>query len=236
MTPAEHLKRVLSGIDWQKHIDGFLAVDDAMELLAESVHRISGYCEALSSAEAGNPAVSFLAAAQAESHHVAALIPLALYKPAAASMRAAFESVMYYTYFRTHLAELATLVADPDYYIDKATLLEFHKLHTPQFKARQDAWGLVGQVNRWYSRTSAVIHGQLPGKWVSHTDFAQLQPVPETREEALAEFNETAELTRRFLLCSMDADRWTSLSAETRTEFLKGIPGPLKARLGLSIL
>jgi hypothetical protein len=236
MTAADSLKRALQKIQWKQNVDAFLQNASDLEALGNAAHLISAWCAALASAESTNPAVSFLAEAQVECHYVAALIPLALYKPAAASMRTAFESILYYSYFRTHPAELESLVRNAEYYVSKADILDFHKVHTANFKARQEAWGLISRINSWYSRTSAIIHGQVPGKWVSHRSLGDLAPVDATRLEAQKEFGVAAELINHFLLCTIDSERWSTIGKDMRQTSLKGVPGQMKAHLGLSIL
>lgn len=236
MTTGDYLKSALQKIQWGQHVDEFVSDPSDLETIGNAAHRIGTWCNALSLVESGNPAVSFLAQTQVESHYIAALIPLSLYKPAAASMRTAFESVLYYSYFRSHTAELRSLVRDAEYYVSKNDIIDFHKTHTPEFRARQEAFGLISRINFWYSRTSAIIHGQLPGKWVTHSKLADLRPDAVTKNEALLEFSTAAEIISHFLLCSIDADCWSAIDKQSKQYFLKGISGSIKEKLNLSIL
>lgn len=81
----------------------------------------------------------------------AILIGLAMYKASASSMRAMLEAGLYYTYFRTHPEELATLVSDARYFIGKSEIIDYHKLHSAGFKSNQEKLGLITKLDSWYS-------------------------------------------------------------------------------------
>jgi hypothetical protein len=235
MTAEDMFKAAIKSIDWNQHVNTFVQAAAAVTRVAQASRRLALWSKALLSLEPENPARTFLIEMQVEGHYVAALIPLALYKPAAGSMRAAFESALCFSYFRTHLTELATITRDADYFAGKGDIISYHKLHTPGFKEKQEALGLITAINRWYSNISAVVHGQVPGTWVSHVDLATLKPKADTTEAAIMEFETGVSLINLFLLSVIDTDRWGGLQKEFRQEILKGLPGKSKQILGLSI-
>ena len=177
----EKLSAALNAVDWNKNVTNVLADTVSATTIAERNLRIAVWARQFEIADKGNPALCFVREMQIAGQHVAALIALALYKPAASSMRAMFETALYYSYFRTHPSELATLVRDVGFYVEKRTLLEYHKIHTPRFPELQHKLGLVSRLDHWYSQVSAVIHGQIPGAWVEHKTVAEIAPIKKLR-------------------------------------------------------
>ena len=141
MMPTKALASALSAVDWNSNANEFLADALTCEKIASCNMSLALWAHQIELEEAGNPALSFLREMQISGQHVAALCALALYKPAAASMRTVVESCLYYSYFRTHPSELATLVRSSKYFTDKYSILEYHKEHTPKFSERQQALG-----------------------------------------------------------------------------------------------
>jgi hypothetical protein len=82
-------------------------------------------------------------------------------------MRAAVENALYFSYFCDHEVELKTLVRDKGFYLSKKKIIDYHLLHTPDFKEKQESLGLSSELESWYSEISAIIHGQIPGVWSS---------------------------------------------------------------------
>ena len=105
--------------------------DEATAKIAAANLRLAVWALQLENADAGNPALSFVREMQIGGQHVTALVALSLYKPAAARIRSVFECALYYTYFRTHPSELQTLIRDPEYFVDKQELIDYHKKHWP---------------------------------------------------------------------------------------------------------
>src|SRR5262249_21019388 len=147
--------------------------------------------------ETGNPALAFVREMQAAGHHVAALTALALYKPAAAAMRSMLETALYYTYFRAHPSELATLVRDPRFSVDKTDVIEFHNQHTPEFVTHQQKLGLVARLEQWYGAISAITHGQIPGTWVDHRSLSDVKLIQATLKIVVSRFSEGEEVVHR---------------------------------------
>jgi hypothetical protein len=195
--------------------------------------RLALWCKQFEIVDRGNPALCFIRELQLAGHHVAALAALALYKPAAGSMRAVLETALYYTYFRTHIPELSTLVRDPNYFVMKADLLEYHKTHTSDFTKLQNALGLVERLNRWYNSVSAIIHGQVPGKWNDYAALADIKCSKATLDIVVANFGECDEIVHRLFLCTVGRELWDGFSSSAKKSLTAGLPGSTKAALGL---
>jgi hypothetical protein len=235
MSPSEYLRSALSGVDWNKYVGVFLKSDVATESVANANRQLALWATVLAGLEPESPANGFLYGMQSEGHYVAALIALALYKPAASSMRAVVEAALYYSYFRNHPVELGTLIREPSFFVEKASIVEFHKTHTVDFAAKQAALNLVGGLNSWYSQVSAVIHGQVPGAWVEHTELSKISPTEKMQSLAMANFQEAVGIVNSLFLVCVSQDDWNGIPKSARQEFLRGLSGPSKKILGLSV-
>jgi hypothetical protein len=231
--PHDKLKAALTAVDWNKNVATFLSDEATIKEVANRNLRIAIWAKQIEIADQGNPAICFVREMQIAGQHVAALMGLALYKPAAASMRNMLEAGLYYTYFRTHSSELATLVRGTEYYIDKRGILEYHKTHTLSFIDHQRKLGLVSRLEDWYSRVSSVIHGQIPGTWIEHKSIAEISPIKTAQALVHSEFKEGEEVLHRLLLCTVGKSLWDAFSSSAKKELLKGLSGELKAELGL---
>ena len=235
MTPADHLRSELSKVDWNSNVASFLASPAAATSIADANFRISLWANSLSATNPGNPANGFLYGMQAEGHYVAALIPLSLYKPAASSMRASVEAALYYSYFRHHPMELGTLTRTPSFFMEKSSIIEFHKAHTPGFTEKQQALGLTTGLNAWYSTVSAIIHGQIPGAWTTQTSLSGVGPVATIQTQALSMLDTAVSIINALFLASISRDDWAGFTKASRQEFLKGIAGATKKILDFSV-
>ncbi len=102
--PLAKLNAALTAVDWNKNVATFLAGSGAATSVAQRNLRIAIWARQLENADKGNPALCFVREMQMAGLYVPALLGLALYKPAASSMRTMVEAGLYYTYFRTGLA------------------------------------------------------------------------------------------------------------------------------------
>lgn len=229
----DKLDEALAATGWSDNVAAFRTESDAVEKIAEHSLRLATWAKQFEIADVGNPALSFVRETQVSAQHVAALAALALYKPAAAAMRSMVECALYYTYFRTHPSELTTLMRDPAYFVDKAFLIDYHKSHTPDFGGLQSVFDLVGKLNAWYKRISAITHGQIPGKWVSHTSLAEIKPERELLMEVVKAYCDGEELVHWLYLCSAGRELWHDFSAKAKRKLLLGLSGDIKTKLGL---
>lgn len=235
--PHEHLREAISAVDWAGSVAAFSTDTATLQALSSSSLRLAIWCHAIEGAEAGNPALPFVRSAQVEMQYVAALLALSLYRPAAASMRAMVEGVLYYSYYRCHPSELRSLLSpDSKFYVDKKEIVDWHKAHTPGFAVRSEVVGLHDSMNRWYSRVSAITHGQLPGIWASHSELAGVHPDAAIMTTAIAEYVAGVEVAHKFLLSTVEVAVWSRFQASERKAILKGLSKPDVQSVGLSVL
>lgn len=236
MSSSSSLLDALSAVDWAKNLHSFGAVPDAVARIEQCNRRIALWAKQLESCDGKNPAIPFVRELQVQGHYAAALLGLALYKPSAAAMRSLVESALYYSFFRQHPAELATLVRDPDYFLQKSNVIEFHTLHTADFKKREQKLRLLGRLNPWYRGVSAVVHGQIPGSWISHTSLSNVAHDDAVLFQAIQMLEEGEYLVHALFLCTVAQDLWSDFAVPVKKELLKGLTGDQKAALGLSSL
>ena len=233
MTLGEKLISAVSAVDWAQNVSTFALDPDLKEQLAKTSHRLALWAKHLETADDANPALTFIREVQVQGHYAATLIALGLYKPAASVMRVMFESALYYTYFRTHPVELHTLVRDPDFFLDKATILQFHKKHSIDFVRKQEAFGLLSRVSTWYGNISATIHGQLPGKWTTHKRLQDIAFEETICREVVEALEEGEQLIHILLLCTIEISLWYKFSKTAKGQFLKGLSANVKLALDL---
>jgi hypothetical protein len=233
MSAANHLRMALGGIDGKGLTAQFLANPEAVTTVAENCERLALWTNALRVADPDNQAAPFLLEMQRSSHDVAALLALALYVPAAAAMRASCETALYYTYFRSHLAELTTLATKADYYISKAEILAFHEIHSSSYRHASRDFGFPGALNSWYSSVSRIVHGQLPGRWGRRLALEDTKHDQSILKAALETFTKGVQVTHTLLLLTAGAELWGRVHHEAKKALLKGIPAPQRAVLGL---
>lgn len=234
MSSSSDLLNALTAVDWAKNIQSFGAAPDAVERIERCNRRIAIWARQLESCDGKNPAIPFVRELQVQGHYAAALLGLALYKPSAAAMRSLVESALYYTFFRLHPAELATLVREPDYFLQKSDVMEFHTLHTAHFKERAQKLGLVKRLNEWYRGVSAVVHGQIPGSWIGHTSLSAIAYADPVLRSAIDMLEEGEDLVHALFLCTVAQDLWGDFAAPVKKELLKGLAGDVKTALALS--
>jgi hypothetical protein len=231
--PLTKLAAALGAVDWPKSVATLLADTDAAQTLASTNLRLAVWARQLESADHGNPALSFVREMQIAGQHVTVLIALALYKPAAASIRTVLETALYYSYFRTHPAELRTLARAEGFYLEKREILEFHKRHTVCFSELQQKLGVLSRLDAWYGPMSSLVHGQIPGTWIEHTSLADIKPIKATQDLAVNAFVEGEAIVHRFLLCTVARDLWDSFSSQGKKQLLAGLHGEAKKALQL---
>lgn len=229
----EQLQLALDAIDWKGNISASLTNKHAMERLDKSCARIAIWSRQLEVVDKGNPALSFIRGLQICSQHVVACTCLGIYRAAASSIRGIVENGLYYSYFRLHSAELATLVRDGSYYLSRGDLVDYHKTHTPKFKELQNAMGLLGRLDEWYKRISSVVHGQIPGKWVEHTSLRDIAAHSDTLEIVVKEFEEAEQILHDLFLITVGKAHWDSFSLKAKKSLLAGLAGDLKTALEL---
>lgn len=232
---TDHLNKALSAIDWNTLVAEFLLDNDKTKDLYTCNMRLAVWSRQLENVEKGNPSLSFIREMQVAGHLVTALISLALYKPAAAAARTAVETALYYTYFRSHIKELSTLVRSPNYFIDRSFIIDYHKTHTENFTENQGYFGLISDLKQWYSEISSIIHGQIPGIWITHQSLSEIKHDTKNMEAIIAYFREGTNIIHHLFLCTVGLELWDSFSTAAKKTLLAGIHGDTKAALGLNL-
>jgi len=230
--PKQKLEQALAAINWQANLDGFLN-DELSTRLANAILELATWAHQIEEADTHNPALSFVREMQISGQNVAVLLSLGLYKPAASAMRTAMESALYYTYFRDHPVELATLNRDPEYYISKSDIVKYHEEHTKRFKIISGEINLNGPLMKWYSEISAIVHGQIPGAWNSYTSIRDIKYSERSLSIAVDKFVECQQIVGKLFLATIAPTLWRSFSTPAKEKFLHGMPGKQKAMLGL---
>lgn len=231
---ATDLPSVLRAIRWDDNVDTFCKKPRAAARVEACLRRIAVWAKQLETADRENPALCFVREAQVQGHYVAALLAVALYKPAAGAMRALVENALYYSFFRSHPQELGTLVRDPVYFLQKSDIIEHHQKHTERFNELEQKLALVQHLNGWYKEISGIVHGQIPGKWVNHAELASLSH-GKMLDEALTRFEEAIDIVHKLFLATVARDLWHDFAKEARETLLHGLKGSVKQALGLSI-
>jgi hypothetical protein len=228
---ASQLASALTTVNWKANVDAFIQDNTATEAIDKCNVRIATWAKQFEIIEKGNPALCFVREMQVASHHVSALMALALYKPAAGAMRTIVETALYYSYFRSHPSELATLARDSDFYVSKSDILDYHKAHTLNFVELQKRMGLLAGMNTWYSTVSAVLHGQLPGTWVTHTSLDKVKYSKPTVTLAVSTYVSGEDLLHKFFLCTVGRELWGNFSTQAKQLLISGLAGDLKTAL-----
>lgn len=223
----------LNEVDWAENIQALSLDHELVSEIERGNYLLAVWAAQLEQIDSKSAAIVFVREMQHAGHNAACLIGLGLYKPAAASMRAVVECALYYTYFKSHLMELATQIREISFYVTKAEILEFHKVHTPEFSVRQASLGFVSRLNRWYSRTSAIVHGQVPGVWSNGGGLASVAFDHAAAREAVSHFSEAVSLVQDAFLCCIAFEYWRFFESSSKAHILKGMQGSLKESLKL---
>lgn len=232
--PLSKFTTAIVAVDWKKNISTFLADKKSAEALSAANLKLAIWARQLESSDTGNPALGFIREMQAAGQHVAVLVALSLYKPAAGSIRSAIETALYYSYFRSHFAELETLARASGYYLEKKEVLDFHKEHTFLFAERQQKLGVLSRMESWYGRISSLVHGHIPGVWIEHKSVSEIGPIKSTQDLAIGMFEEGVDIIHQFFLCTVAQQLWDSFSSDAKKQLLSGLHGDEKKILKLN--
>lgn len=232
--PSKSLSEAVTSVDWNQNVQTFLTKPGAVDSIAKANLRLATWAQQLETADKGNPALCFIREMQVASHHVTALVALSLYKSAAGSMRAVLETALYYSYFRTHPSELATLVRETDFFLFQSDIIEYHKTHTRDFSALQNKFGFIGKLKAWYGYVSSVIHGQIPGTWGSYTSFSDFKHTI-VLDEVAKTFCDGEELVHQLFLCTVGRELWDAFSTTAKKKLAAGLHGDVKTALGIDM-
>src|SRR6266446_4363107 len=232
-SPAEMLGEALESVDWNANVKTFIEKQPLLNAVAKGNMQLAIWAKQFENADNGNPALCFIREMQVAGHHVATLAALCLYKAAGACMRTMWDTALYYSYFRTHAVELATQANNPKFYVEKREIIQFHKDHTPDFDLLEQRLGLLTRLEKWYSFTSAIIHGQIPGTWVEHMAISEIGYAAKTAASVVANFDEGVDIIHRLFLCTVGRTLWDDFGSAAKNQLLSGLSGDLKTVLGL---
>lgn len=145
------------------------------------------------------------------------------------------ETALYYIFFSSHPVELATLMRDKEYYVSKAEIVDYLKMHEPRFKKIQDKLGLLSRLADLYSDLSAIVHGQLPGSWTAHVGIASIKKNEAIANDVVDKFVKAEDVVHKLFLCTVAQSRWDDFSTSAKKALIKGIPGDIKILLNLDM-
>jgi len=230
---TDKLISAITGVDWNANVRGSIGNTKTIAEMHASCERIAVWSQELENLDQGNPAIAFVRGVQIAAQHVVACVCLGLYSAAAASIRSVLESGLYYSYFRDHPKELKTLVDKDSYYLSRSQIIDYHKLHTANFIDNQNALGLIGRLDSWYSNISAVVHGQIPGTWVTFRSLTNVLPDPSTFVEVVRQFVLGEQILHEFLLITVGVENWDVFNATAKRTLSKGLAGDVRTRFQL---
>ncbi|WP_349781143.1 hypothetical protein [Xanthomonas arboricola] len=230
---SQQLNDALTAVDWNKNVLSLCEDQSITEKIHLSISKVAILAQQIQIIDKDALALPFIQEMQLASHDVARCLALSLYKPAAAAMRSMLECALYYSYFRTHPVELKTLVRNNGYYLAKKEILEFFQTHVDNWSAKQSGIALVSRLERWYSKVSAIVHGQIPGHWRDVREDNSAKHDPEILEEAVVILCDSSEIIRDLFLCVFLADFWQFVEADAKRILIKGVTPDYRLRLGL---
>lgn len=225
------LEDILRSVNWNDNVNQFCSTNSNTISLQRGCHLVSVWNYELGFQNNENPALPFLQEMKASLFYAPACFSLGLYKPAASSMRASVENALYYSYFHDHPVELETLIRDDAFYLSKSKIVEYHNTHSQGFKAKQREIGFLSELESWYSKVSAIVHGQIPGIW-SSSSLAQTSVDTLMNDAALKEFTRAVLLINYLFLLTTNTETWEGFSSPARQLFLKGMSKKKRDALG----
>lgn len=233
MVSSNKLVVALSSVDWEDNAAWLSGQPELADRIEACNMLIAVWSKQFEKIEASTPALSFVREMQHSGHHAACCLGLALYKPAAGAMRAMLECALYFCFFRSHFSELQTLVRDDKYYITKKDVTDFFKKHVVDFNKKQEKLNLLLRMDKWYSKTSAIVHGQMPGVWSQGASVTSFVHNDTLIAKAVEHFECGTLLIRDLFLCTVASEIWHGVSTTAKTSLLKNVPADVRAVLKL---
>lgn len=234
MTTPSLLANALKSVDWNSNVQFLCANQTAVMRLEAASRRLAVWSKQFENIEGKeNPAICFIREMQSAGHSAVTATALSCYKLAASGMRTVVETALYYSYFRTHPSELSTLLRDAKWYVSKQEIIEYHSTHNARFIELQKKFPVVNELNTWYSKISAIVHGQIPGVWHAKSGIANIKPEIELMESVIYEFEQCVRIVDRFFLLTVGGELWPNFSPSAKNAILHGMSGNTKETLGL---
>lgn len=234
MATGNHLSTAVLAVKWPDNVAAFCANVPIVERFEVASLRLAIWSKQFENIEGTeNQAICFVREMQTASHLAVTATALACYKLAASGLRTVVETALYYSYFRTHPTELATLLRDDKWYVSKQEILDYHMTHTAGFGDLQKKLPVGSILNPWYSRMSAIIHGQIPGAWHSQRAISQIAPNTELMSAVASELEQCVSIVDRLFFTTVGRELWGNFSPSAKTALLKGLTGEVKTAMGL---
>ncbi|WP_157656436.1 hypothetical protein [Burkholderia ubonensis] len=234
MSSGNRLCAALGAVNWAGNVAEFSANTPAVEQFEAAALRLAIWSRQFENIEGkSNPAICFVREMQVAGHMAATASALGCYKLAASGLRTIVETALYYSYFRTHPVELATLLRDDKWYVSKQDILDYHAQHTSGFGELQKKWPLNSILNPWYSKISAVVHGQVPGVWHSQKGISGIKSNDALLGEVVNELNVCIQIVDRLFFLTVGRELWQNFSQSAKRSLIHGLPGDFKAVFGL---
>jgi hypothetical protein len=200
--------------------------------LASSFDKTLCWCVGLSQVFADNPAQIHLAGVRSEVVNILALSPLHFYRQSVICLRIILDEVLAFSYFESHPREFATLLRDPDFYVSKKAIFEFHKAHSWRNIVPQEI-DVRSQIELQYRDLSRIIHAQTP-KCISLTTSFDSFAYSESETDSVVQMAEKNDEAVAIFLSSVYRDAFNEFTKEFKRSIIKSWSGQLTKALGLT--
>lgn len=231
---AKHLAPAITAVDWAANVAQYCTDGGIVDRMEAAGLRLAIWSKQFENIEGKQvPAICFIREMQTAGHLTATAAALGLYKLAASAMRTVVETALYYSYFRVHPVELATLLRDEKWYVSKQDIVDYHATHTHGFSELQKKLSLVAILNPWYSEISAIVHGQVPGAWHAQRGIVDIKSNPVLSSAVVEQFEECVRIVDRLFLLTVGRELWAYFSPSAKKGILHGMPGDIKTLLAL---
>ncbi len=227
------LRTELLKVDWKSNIVAALSDANIAGKIDLCAKRNAIWLTQVISAEPGNPAKPFLVEVMALSQQAPALACCGYYRSAVSSARSIVESALYYTFFRSHPLELASLLRDQKYYISKGDVLDFHRQHTLNFNSYQARLDLISSLELWYQKVSAVTHSQIPGAFTGGINLSDIKFDNELFSQSMDMIFDAWEIVEALFFSTLSQELWRLFAPDAKDQLTKGMAGDTRAALGL---
>ena len=100
-------------------------------------------------------------------------------------------------------------------------------------RTRQSAIALVSRLDSWYSKVSAIIHGQIPGHWSKSLAISESSHSDEFLRDTVKFAVDCANISRDVIICAFMDDLWRFVETDAKRELLRGTSAEYREKLKL---
>jgi hypothetical protein len=230
-----NFQSVLKNINWNHKRDAFFTDHDGL-LILENHHQIlAHWSRALETIYSDSPALPFIREAQVSAQDFICVCSLGLYKNSASSIRTIFESTLYFSYFKDHLVELASVTRNK-FHLSRSKIINYHIEHTPNFGNLYSSSNLEQTLDKMYSEVSNIVHSSQPGIWHQSEILGKKEYNKAIAKEAILLFKKTINVINLLLLCTLTYEEWITINPVSRKLFLKKITNPQMQLINKQVL